>query len=112
MQQRHAAETQQQAEQFASLSAEYEENQNRLESLEQHIQTESSERAALEETHEVEKQKLDMKYAALEAELEEGQSEIASLNDMLEAKAQEQAVGYEKWTVPNPTEYISEEDSH
>ena len=47
-----------------------------------------------------------------EAELEEGQSEIASLNDMLEAKAQEQAVGYEKWTVPNPTEYISEEDSH
>ncbi|MEL7250574.1 MAG: cation:proton antiporter [Bacteroidota bacterium] len=28
------------------------------------------------------------------------------------AKAQEQTVGYEKWTVPNPTEYISEEEKH
>ena len=91
MQQQHAAETQQQALQFASLRTEYRENQDRLQSLERQIQTESSAREALEKAHEAEKQTLDLKYAALAAELEQGQSEIASLNDMLAAKAQEQA---------------------
>ena len=28
------------------------------------------------------------------------------------AKAQEQSVGYEKWTVPNPVDYVSEEEKH
>ena len=28
------------------------------------------------------------------------------------AKAQEQTVGYEKWTVPNPVDYVSEEEKH
>ena len=28
------------------------------------------------------------------------------------AKAQEQTVGYEKWTIPSPTDYATEEDKH